>query len=392
MVESNEARTGGIKMSLQSIEVSTLARKIIHKEPLFLLDVRNEQAFTDWKIEGESVEILNAPYMELLESVDSVIEQLPRDKQVIVICAKEGSSIFIGEMLIQAGVKNVSYVKGGMRAWSQHIEPLFVGDLSTGGEIYQFVRMGKGCLSYMIISKGEALVIDPIRHIQPYHLFAEKKDATITHIIDTHLHADHISGGRRLREETGATYWLPPGDAEEVSFPFAELTEDTHSSSFNMLGLSIQVLHSPGHTKGSTSLLIDDMYFFTGDILFIESIGRPDLAGKAGDWAEDLRETLYRKYRGISEDVITLPAHFGSVKELNEDGTVMSSFANILANNVSMNIEEKEKFHQLVSENLPVQPNSFTEIRHINMGKYIPTEEEQQEMEVGPNRCAVENN
>src|SRR5690606_13742377 len=84
----------------------------------------------------------------------------------------------------------------------------------------------------------------------------------------------------------------------------------------------IKAFYSPGHTIGSTSFIVDDEYLLTGDILFIESIGRPDLAGKATDWAEDLHETLYGRYDNLPIELIVLPAHYADIKEMNEDGSV----------------------------------------------------------------------
>ena len=90
--------------------------------------------------------------------------------------------------------------------------------------------------------------------------------------------------------------------------------------------IDIDALYSPGHTIGSTSFVVDKKYLLTGDILFIDSIGRPDLAGLAEDWVGDLRETLYKRYSELSEDLIVLPAHFMIIDELNEDGTVCKTF------------------------------------------------------------------
>ncbi|MFP3813260.1 MBL fold metallo-hydrolase, partial [Bacillus sp. SIMBA_005] len=94
----------------------------------------------------------------------------------------------VSEMLSEAG-HSVSYLKGGMKAWSEHLEPVKVGDLKDGGEMYQFVRIGKGCLSYMVISNGEAAIIDATRMVDFFMDFAKEKSATITHVFDTHLHA-----------------------------------------------------------------------------------------------------------------------------------------------------------------------------------------------------------
>lgn len=364
-----------------------VTQKIINKEPLFILDVRNADAFSDWKIEGKNVEHLNVPYFELLDGVENIIDQIPTDKPVLVACAQEGSAVMIAEMIAKQGVE-VSYLSGGMRAWSEHLEPVKIGDLNGGGEIYQFVRIGKGCLSYMILSRGEAAIIDPTRMTDVFINFAKEKDVTITHVLDTHLHADHISGGREIAKATGATYWLPPKDAEEVTFDYEPL-QDGEVISIGETAINIEALYTPGHTIGSTSFVIDHAYLLTGDILFIDSIGRPDLAGKAKDWVGDLRNTLYSHYRDLSKDLIVLPAHYMIVEELNDDGSVYETLGNLFQSNHGLNIADEGEFEQVVTENLPPQPNAFQDIRQVNMGKINPSEEEQSEMEIGPNRCAV---
>ncbi|WP_337019824.1 MBL fold metallo-hydrolase [Oceanobacillus massiliensis] len=369
------------------MESKNLSKKIFNKEELFILDVRNNQEFGEWKIEGGNFEHLNVPYFELLDGVEEIKDQIPADKEILVVCAKEGSSVMVSEMLSDAGFE-VSYLKGGMKAWSEHIEPVKVGDLNNNGELYQFVRLGKGCLSYMVISNGEAAVIDATRMTEIFTDFANEKGAIIKHVFDTHLHADHISGGRAIAEKTGATYWLPRKDAEEVVFEYKAL-EGEEDVVFGNTTINIHALYSPGHTIGSTSFVVDKKYLMTGDILFIDSIGRPDLAGLAKDWVSDLRETLYSRYRELSEELIVLPSHYMIVNELNVDGSIAKKLGTLFIENHGLNIESDEEFHKLVTENLPPQPNSYQVIREINMGKVNPKEEKQREMEIGPNRCAV---
>lgn len=171
-------------------------------------------------------------------------------------------------------------------------------------------------------------------------------------------------------------------------FDYAPL-EDATTVQIGQTKIDIQAIYSPGHTIGSTSFIIDKKYFLTGDILFIDSIGRPDLAGLAEDWVGDLRETLYNRYRQLSEDLYVLPAHFMIIEELNEDGTVGKRFGDLLAENHGLNIENEEEFRKTVTDNLPPQPNAYTQIRHVNMGRLTPSADEQTEMEIGPNRCAV---
>lgn len=367
-----------------------IADKIINKEPLFILDVRNEGDFQDWKIDGETVEAVNFPYFELIDSVEPVLGKIPK-KDVLVVCAKEGSSKFVAEQLDEAGIENVSYLEGGMRAWSEYLHPVKVGDLSDGGALYQFVRLGKGCLSYMVESDGKAMIIDTNRMIDQYESFAKEKDLDIIHTADTHLHADHISGGRVLAEKNDASYWLPPKDATEVTFEY-EALEEGKDIVVGKQKIKVQPIYSPGHTIGSTSFIIDNKYLLTGDILFIESIGRPDLAGKAEDWVSDLRTTLYERYKELSDELIVLPAHFGKISEVGEKGLVAEKLGTLYSENAGLQVKDENEFRRLVTENLPPQPNAYKEIRETNMGKVKPDEQEQSEMEIGPNRCAVHDN
>lgn len=374
-------------MAVNKWTAADVARKVIENQPLFILDVRNTDAFEDWKIEGHQFEYLNIPYFELLDGVDEVISKIPADREVLVVCAKEGSSIMIAEMLSDAGL-TVSYLVGGMKSWSMYLEPIKVADLSGGGELYQFVRLGKGCLSYMVISEGEAAIIDAVRFTDVFTNFAKEKNVTIKHVFDTHLHADHISGGRHIAANTGATYYLPPKDAEEVVFDYTPLV-DGLSVQIGASKIEVGALYSPGHTIGSTSFVVDNRFLLTGDILFIDSIGRPDLADLAEDWVGDLRETLYRRYRELAEDLIVLPAHFMIIDELNEDGTVAKRLGYLFAENHGLNIEDEAEFRSTVTDHLPPQPNAYQQIRQVNMGKITPDHDEQTEMEIGPNRCAV---
>ncbi|MDQ0162157.1 MBL fold metallo-hydrolase [Aeribacillus alveayuensis] len=370
----------------KSISVQQLAKKVINGEHLFILDVRNTGDFDDWKIEGKNIEVINVPYFELIEGVDTIIDKLPKDQNIYVVCAKGGSSMMVAEQLVEAGFHDVYSIEGGMKAWSEHLEPIKIGHLKSGGTIYQFVRLGKGCLSYLIESNGEGVLIDTNRMIDPYEQFAKEHQITIKHIIDSHLHADHISGGRKLAEKFGATYYLPPKDAGEVTFSYTPIKD---GDKVKVGTVTIEAIYSPGHTIGSTSFIVDDQYLLTGDILFVDSIGRPDLAGKADDWVSDLRQTLYGRYKQLADELIVLPAHFMGINEMNADGSVAEKLGILYKVNHGLNIADENEFRKTVTENLPPQPNSYQEIRQTNMGKLNPDEEQQREMEIGPNRCAV---
>lgn len=369
---------------VKEISVKQLTKKIISSEQVFILDVRTRDSFDDWKIEGKNVEIINLPYKEL-KDMEELKKILPKQDPIYVVCAKGGSSIRATQQLVEAGFENSHSVKGGMNAWSEHLEPVLVAELSQG-RIYQFVRIGKGCLSYIIESNGEGVIVDTNRMIEQYEEFMSEHNIKLKYLVDTHLHADHISGARVLSDKTGADYYLPSKDAKEVTFSFTPLED---KDEIHVGDVTIRALYSPGHTIGSTSLIVDDKYLLTGDILFIDSIGRPDLAGKAEDWVSDLRETLYRKYKELTDELVVLPAHYMGINEMNEDGTISKKLGTLYKENHGLNITDEDVFRRTVTENLPPQPNSYTEIRETNMGKLNPNYEKQLEMEIGPNRCAV---
>jgi beta-lactamase superfamily II metal-dependent hydrolase len=173
---------------------------------------------------------LNVPYFELLDGIDAVKDRIPTDKEIVVVCAKGGSSAFVAEQLEEAGFDNVYTLVDGMKAWSEHLHQAKVYK-DDKIKVNQFIRVGKGCLSYMVISGNEALVVDPSRFIDVYENVAKEEGINITHIVDSHLHADHISGGRALAERTGVKYYLM--QSEGAVFDFEPLEAHRSASSEN---------------------------------------------------------------------------------------------------------------------------------------------------------------
>src|SRR5699024_6214445 len=145
---------GVMNMALKPITVKELAQKILANESVFLLDIRKNEDYNDWSIQGRNVQSMNIPFKQLENGTEEVKRQLPENQTIYVVCAKGVSSQKGVEILEEAGVENITYLEGGMEAWSEHLEPMKIGDLSDGGALYQFLRIGKGCLSYMIISNG----------------------------------------------------------------------------------------------------------------------------------------------------------------------------------------------------------------------------------------------
>lgn len=174
-----------------------------------------------------------------------------------------------------------------------------------------------GCLAqgaYYIESDGEAVVIDPLREVEPYIKNAEKNNAKIKYVFETHFHADFVSGHLDLSNQTGAP--VVYGPTAEPSFP-AYIAKD--GEQFKVGKLTFQVLHTPGHTMESSCYLLKnengkDIALFSGDSLFIGDVGRPDLAQKAANMTTEelagkLFDSLRTKIMPLSDDIIVYPAH-----------------------------------------------------------------------------------
>lgn len=373
-------------MAVREITVSEVVEKVLAKEDLFIFDVRNESDFQDWKIEGENFAYLNIPYFELLDGIDEVMDSLPADKEILVVCAKEGSSVMVAEMLDEKGF-HAAYLKGGMKSWSEHLYRTKVFE-DQDIQVYQFVRVGKGCLSYMIVSGDEALIVDPARFTGEYIEAAKESGAKITHIVDSHLHADHISGGKELAEATGAAYYLMKSEGAVFDFlPF----EDHERIEFKNVELEVLAVKTPGHTPGSVSFFVNKKLLFSGDTIFISGLGRPDLGNKVREWANDLYDTVYHKVSKIADDVIVLPSHYADFEqELNKEGFIGDTLGNIRKRNEKMFNSTREDFLNNVEKSeSSVKPPNFEEIVKINKGIQQADNERRQELEIGPNRCAV---
>ena len=373
-------------MAVHARSAKEVNDKILNKEQVFLLDVRNENDFNDWKIESQHFEYLNVPYFELIDGIEPIKEKLSKDKEILVVCAKEGSSMMVAEMLSEAGI-DASYLNGGMKAWSEYLYKTKVYE-DHEISVYQFIRVGKGCLSYMVVSDGEALIVDPARFIEQYEWAANESGAKITHIVDSHLHADHISGGKALADKVGANYYLMK--SEGATYDFIPL-EDHEKIEFNNVTVEVLAVKTPGHTPGSVSFFVNNKLLFSGDTIFVSGLGRPDLGNKVKEWAEDLYSTVYSKVSEIADDVIVLPSHYADFdQERNEKGFIGDTLGAIRKRNEKMFNTTKEEFlNQVEKSASSVKPPNFEEIIAINRGIESADKDHMQELEIGPNRCAV---
>jgi glyoxylase-like metal-dependent hydrolase (beta-lactamase superfamily II)/rhodanese-related sulfurtransferase len=237
-----------------------------------------------------------------------------------------------------------------------------------------------GCLAqgaYYIESNGEAVVIDPLREVQPYITKADKDGAKIKYVLETHFHADFVSGHIDLAEKTGATIVFGP--TAKPGFK-AHVAED--GEVLNVGNVTIKVIHTPGHTMESTCYLLTDdqgkdVGLFTGDTLFIGDVGRPDLAQKViAELTQDklaalLYDSLHNKIMPLADDIIVYPAHgAGSACGKNMSKETTDTLGNQKATNYALQPMSKEAFIAEVLDGLMPPPAYFPENVLMNIKGY----------------------
>ena len=146
----------------------------------------------------------------------------------IAVCAKGDSSAFVAEILREQGMRAVNLV-GGMAAWGNLHVPVRVDDGGRGFELWQIDRYGKGCLSYVVLAGGQAIVVDASRHLDVYEAFLRERGATVVQVLDTHVHADHLSGGAELARRAGAPFFVAAGAGVELRRAVRPLADGTRA-------------------------------------------------------------------------------------------------------------------------------------------------------------------
>ncbi len=235
-----------------------------------------------------------------------------------------------------------------------------------------FYYYDMGCAAYLFgcPTLGSCAVVDArAEDIDTYVEFARVKGMRITHVIDTHLHADHRSGGRELAARTGAPYCLH--ESADAVFPFHPL----HDGDVITLGNTrATILHTPGHSPDSICILVTDLkrgtdpwFVLTGDTVFVGSVGRPDLPGNARENARELHASIHEKILTLPGDVEIYPGHFsGSVCGSGLSGKPASTIAFERRWNPMLSLG-MEDFIEALSD-VPPKPESMYEIMAINRG------------------------
>ena len=382
-----------------------LYERLMARERITLLDVRARDEFEEWRIEGRvPLPTRSAPYFELIERAESDDPKecaaaliatpdempLPKDAPILVACAKGGSSAFVADGLRQLGYRAVN-LAGGMEAWSRltFAMPVVREASST---IFQIGRPSRGCLSHVLASAGEAAIIDPLRDLEPYLALLRDESLRAAFVLDTHAHADHVSGGAALAKRLGVPYWLHPYDAiHPMDLLLGSVSyEPLRDGQKLQVGtVAFEVLHIPGHTLGNGALRIGGA-LLSGDSIFIDSVSRPDLGGRGQAWAR-LHWRSLRRLLALGDDVTVLPGHVSTLAEADDDGRFAARLGDLRQSNEGLREAQKSEaeFVAWIMSHAAEIPPRYIDIKRVNLGLEHVDDEGAAELEIGKNVCAM---
>ena len=349
-----------------------------------ILDIRHQGDFEEWHIPGSINVDVYDKLTEDPEQAKETLSDLPCEEQIVTVCAAGVVSQTASDTLRELGYDAVT-LADGMNGWSRvHRHAEVPADLD--GTLIQVARPGKGCLSHILVSDGEAAVFDPSQYLDEYETVLDKHDAELVGVFDTHAHADHVSGAAELADRHGVPYYLHSKDALAID---ATSLEDGQTVTVGQL--DIEVIHTPGHSEGSVSFDIDGVALITGDTLFHESVGRVELGVEAGIEESNVEQnaaTLYESLQRLldrPDDAVVLPAHDPGSPE----PPVTATLEEVRERNDDLG-RDREQFVTELASDIPDHPPNFERVKRTNVGQESVPADELAQLELGPNNCAAE--
>ncbi len=381
---------------VSQISPERLAEMIDANKSFTLVDTRPEDSYEGWRIHGAE----NVPFGPGEDLSDEQLEQLEDARggdSIVAICGKGLTSTPFSFELEQRGYDDVAVVKGGMEDWSKVYEVVPVKTEHDDLVVLQLQRRAKGCLGYVVGSRAaeSAVVVDPTRQTDQFKIVAEETGLTIEGVLDTHVHADHISGGPTLAAELEVPYYLGEHASErDVEYDYEPIAD---GETIELGEIEIEALHTPGHTTEMVNYLVDGESLLTGDTLFVESVGRTELQfgdEDAAKGAELLYGSLHETILELPDETRILPGHVSVTAdnryEVGSPGELIGAPVGDLRDELDLLGLDEDEFVNRLIENAPEKPPNYERVIEINTGSEPPEDEsEATELELGPNNCAA---
>lgn len=362
-------------MKQASISASDLRTLLEQGRPVRIIDIRRPDDRA-WMIPGSvAVDAYDAVNDGRLGALGDIAFD---SRPAVMVCGRGGTASRATELLRAQGVDALTLV-GGMQAWSRAWN---TADAAVGGcKVVQVRRTGKGCLSYVVASNDAAVIVDASLPTEIYTDLLNARGWRLVAVVDTHIHADHLSRSRMLAEMTGAPLYLPVND--RVRFDFHHVADHDRIA----FGASELVAwRTPGHTAESTSFVLDNLVAFTGDTLFVDGVGRPDLHGGQAH-ARANAALLYssvRRLLALPPKTLLLPGHVAAAVPF--DNVLLTSTIDAARGTSLLRMKESE-FVAATTERLQAPPSNHLRIVSANELGEWPDDAEV--LEAGANRCAV---
>lgn len=361
--------------------METLREWLEEGKPLTVVDVRPTDQRDEWAVPG-SLHVDAYQDLKMGDPLALSTVQLPADRPVVTVCALGRMSAVAAQQLRNRGYQTFS-LAGGMKAWSLAWNKADISLRSESVRVIQVRRTGKGCLSYVIASRDQAAVIDASVAPEVYLDLAGRAGWKITEVLETHVHADHLSRSRLLAELSGATLRLP--EQRRVAYRFAAVRD---GEIIKIGDAQLTAIHTPGHTPESTCYLLDGKVLFTGDTLFLVGVGRPDLEATADGGrlrAEHLHASL-QKIVTLPAETLILPGHVSHPAAF--DGVPLYASLSEVSERVQSLHLPVSDFVTWILDRIPPTPPNHHQIVQLNEQGLWP-EGDPTDLEAGANRCAV---
>ena len=364
-------------MTADRISVGELQEVLAAGQRVTVVDVRSPSE-VDWGVPG-SIQV--DAYGDLQSGRLGPLAELNLPTGPVVTLCAMGRTAAIATNLLRANGVEALTLDGGMRSWSLAWNT--AQTKISGCQVVQVRRTGKGCLSYIVESQAEAIVIDASVDPDIYVRLLRDRGWRLVAVADTHIHADHLSRSRQLAHLEGAALWLPTQNRAQYPFrPVADGDRIVFGST------ALVAMRTPGHTDESTTYLLDHTAAFTGDTLFLNSVGRPDLEGSTRQELASRARLLHMsvsRLLQLPEATQVFPGH--ASEAIPFDGRMLGTTVGTIRDTVALTRLDSGEFVEAVLTRIPPNPPNHSRIVELNERGEFPGDPS--ELEAGANRCAV---